>query len=156
MITESCSSWRVCVSDGSPWPAEDCAACRFTRCPRVGMCGARVRFLARALQLKHTWIHQHAAKLCWWRYRYSARWRFAVWQVLHAKLKALWSFEMLRTTQTSTQSHIPADLQIVQYAVTRSPLLQFSLNNLAVNIKFSDFFDPSFVSLLNLHYHVVQ
>lgn len=120
------------------------------------MCGAQVQFLVRALQLKQSWIYQYAPMLCCWRFKYSARWHFAVWQVVPTKLKALLSFEMFGTTHTSTQSHIPADLQIVQHAVARSPLLQFSLNILAVNIKFGDFFDPFFTSFLNLHYHVVQ
>jgi hypothetical protein len=106
---------------------------------------------------KKTGIHQHDTKLCCWRFKYSARWHFAVWQVVPANLKTLWPFEMWGTTgQTSAQSHIPADLQIVQHAVTWSPLLQFSLNILVVSVKFSDFFDPSFTSFLSLHYHIVQ
>jgi hypothetical protein len=63
---------------------------------------------------------------------------------------------MLGATQTSTQSHIPADLQIVQHAVTLSPLLQFGLNIVVVSIKFSDYFDPSFTSFFSLRYRVVQ
>ena len=74
--------------------------------------------------------------------------------VVPTKLKAMCSFEMSGNTQTSTQSHTHS------CSLANCPacchLMQFNLNILPVNTKFSDFLDPSVTSFLSLRYHVVQ